>query len=170
MQKVEAKGIMRWGEELLMDPRGSPNLEMNNASDCDDKSVSVAAASASSKNNKAEVIKSKQRDHDLSGKRACGEDANLDRSSQLAEPHQLLPFRKARVSVRARSEAPLAAVHDGSTSYLSLRSQWSIKHLSSLTSSSRQPLIFKIEDRRVIFLCRAAREKKSLRGCRRPWL
>ncbi|XP_054803022.1 probable WRKY transcription factor 47 isoform X1 [Prosopis cineraria] len=121
MKKVEANGIV--AGKQLMDPQPSTNLEINNPSISDDKTQSSAPS------NNAEVM-SNQREHHLTkllGKRACPEDA-FDRSStqswessmstKLQESKRSdeqvsdqVAFRKARVSVRARSEAPL--ISDG---------------------------------------------------------
>ncbi|XP_028791401.1 probable WRKY transcription factor 47 isoform X2 [Neltuma alba] len=119
--KVGANGMV--SGKQLMDPQPSTHLDINDASISDDKTQSVSAPS-----NNAEVM-SNQREHHLTkllGKRAFPEDC-FDRSSQSWESSittklqeskrsdeqvsDQVPFRKARVSVRARSEAPL--ISDG---------------------------------------------------------
>lgn len=118
-QKVEEIGII--SAQQFMDPLPSTNLDIKDASVSDDKTPELSVSVPS---NNAEIM-SKQRDHHLTkllGKRACPED-DFDRSSQSwssskspklqeSKPRDeqvadQIPFRKARVSVRARSEAPL---------------------------------------------------------------
>ena len=111
--------------QKLVDPHPCPKLDINDASVSDDKTDREVSISPL---NNAEIM-SKEHDHHLTklhlGKQACPDPAEdvLDRSSsqswgsckspnlEESKPGEQvageLPFRKARVSVRARSEAPL---------------------------------------------------------------
>ena len=103
--------------QQFMDPRPSAALDINEPSAADDKTQELSASPA----NTMEVV-SKERDHQMiqvPGKHVSVEDGT-DRTSQSwgspkspkvdqsknEEQVSDVPFRKARVSVRARSEAP----------------------------------------------------------------
>ena len=112
-------------QQFMPDPRPSTNLDTNNRSVSEDDKTQELSVSPS---NATMEVMSKQRDHPLTklvGKQACfAEDGNFDQSFQswgsskspklddsksINDQEQVaeIPFRKARVSVRARSEAPL---------------------------------------------------------------
>ncbi|KAK8636144.1 hypothetical protein V6N13_004852 [Hibiscus sabdariffa] len=109
--------------QQFMDPRPSAALDVNEPSGSDDKTRELAA----SPENTMEVI-SKERDHRLlhstPGKNVSVDDGSdqtseswgslkspkIDQSKNEDQASEV-PFRKARVSVRARSEAPL--ISDG---------------------------------------------------------
>ena len=116
-EQVEGNGIMS-GKEVR-----DPQPSTNDASISDDKAQSVSAPS-----NNAEVMSTQHDHHHLTkllGERACPEDA-FDRSCQSRESSMRNKFhdskissdeqvsdqvlRKARVSVRARSEAPMVYI------------------------------------------------------------
>ncbi|XP_039047891.1 probable WRKY transcription factor 47 isoform X2 [Hibiscus syriacus] len=102
--------------QQFMDPRPSTALDVNEPSVSDDKTAS--------QENTMEVV-SNERDHrmgqNMPGKHVSIDDGGTDQSSQSWGSHKSpkldqsksedqgseVPFRKARVSVRARSEAPL---------------------------------------------------------------
>lgn len=107
--------------QQFMDPRPSAALNVNEPSVSDDKTRELSASPA----NTAEVI-SKELDHPLTknnipGKQVSNSEDGAETSQSWGSPkspkldHQPkndeqvseVPFRKARVSVRARSEAPL---------------------------------------------------------------
>ncbi|XP_006492428.2 probable WRKY transcription factor 47 isoform X2 [Citrus sinensis] len=111
--------------QQFMDPRPSAALNVNEPSVSDDKTRELSASPA----NTAEVI-SKELDHPLTknnipGKQVSNSEDGAETSQSWGSPkspkldHQPkndeqvseVPFRKARVSVRARSEAPL--ISDG---------------------------------------------------------
>ncbi|XP_054779144.1 probable WRKY transcription factor 47 isoform X2 [Prosopis cineraria] len=106
-KNVEANGMLS-GQQAL-DPRQSTKLDMNN-SVSDDMTQQELSVSPSSNN--AELM-SKQRDHHyhhqspkLPGKQAtCPENNSKSQDSKSEEQKPDIHFRKARVSVRARSEA-----------------------------------------------------------------
>ncbi|KAJ6400865.1 hypothetical protein OIU84_016317 [Salix udensis] len=101
----------------FMDPRPRPpvTLDVNDPSVSDEKTPEVVVSSTNTVETKSQML----------GKRASVEDAGLDQTSQSwgspkspklehEKPDEQIPevpFRKARVSVRARSEAPL--ISDG---------------------------------------------------------
>lgn len=104
--------------QQFMDPRPSTALDVNAPSASDDKTQELSVSPV----NTMEVV-SKERDHQMTripGKHVSVEDGT-DRTSQSwgspkspkveqsknEEQVSEVPFRKARVSVRARSEAPL---------------------------------------------------------------
>lgn len=118
-QKVEANGILS-GQQLL-DPRPSTNIDVNEVSVSDDKSPELSVSPSS---NNVEVM-SNQREHHhqltkLLGKQAAyPEDSSQSwgssktpklHDSKNEEQNADIPFRKARVSVRARSEAPTVLI------------------------------------------------------------
>ncbi|KAI9082573.1 hypothetical protein K1719_035442 [Acacia pycnantha] len=112
-QKVEAKGMLS-GQQILLDPRPSTKLDVND-SVSDDKTRELSVSPSS---NNAEVM-TKQHDHHhhhqspkLHGKQAaCPQNISKPRDLESQEPKADSHFRKARVSVRARSEALL--ISDG---------------------------------------------------------
>ncbi|KAE8662421.1 putative WRKY transcription factor 47-like isoform X2 [Hibiscus syriacus] len=111
--------------QQFMDPRPSAPLDVNEPSVSDDKTQELSAAS---QENAMEVV-SNERDHrmvqSMPGKHVSIDDGGTDQSSQSwgslkspkldqsksEEQGSEVPFRKARVSIRARSEAPL--ISDG---------------------------------------------------------
>ncbi|XP_038995857.1 probable WRKY transcription factor 47 isoform X2 [Hibiscus syriacus] len=111
--------------QQFMDPRASAALDVNEPSVSDDKTQELSTAS---QENAMEVV-SNERDHrmvqSIPGKHVSIDDGGTDQSSQSwgllkspkldqsksEEQGSEVPFRKARVSVRARSEAPL--ISDG---------------------------------------------------------
>nr|WGV38200.1 WRKY [Loropetalum chinense var. rubrum] len=113
-------------QQLIMDPRSSTGLDVNDPTVSDDKTQEL---SVSPINNNTTEVMSKERDHHIShqipGKQTSSTEDGPDRSSQSwgsakspkldhaksEEQVSEVPFRKARVSVRARSEAPL--ISDG---------------------------------------------------------
>lgn len=127
VQNVEENGMM--SGQKTVGPQACTKLDVNDASASNDKTDREVSASPS---NNAEVV-SKKHDHHLTnnkpnlGKQVCPDPAEdvVDRSSsqswgsskgpkleeeaktgeQVAADH--IPFRKARVSVRARSEATM---------------------------------------------------------------
>ncbi|XP_028770978.1 probable WRKY transcription factor 47 isoform X1 [Neltuma alba] len=112
-QKVDANGMLS-GQEKILDPRASTKLHVNNSVSDVDKTGELSVSPSS---NNAEVM-SKQRDHrsyqspKLHGKEAaCPENVSTSQDLKSEEPKADLHFRKARVSVRARSEALL--ISDG---------------------------------------------------------
>ncbi|CAK7348545.1 unnamed protein product [Dovyalis caffra] len=100
--------------QRIMDPRPSATLDVNDPSVSDEKTHEVLVSPTNTAETKSQIL----------GKRASVEDG-LDQTSQSwgspkstklehEKPDEQLPevpFRKARVSVRARSEAPL--ISDG---------------------------------------------------------
>ncbi|XWS46374.1 hypothetical protein CRYUN_Cryun14cG0060000 [Craigia yunnanensis] len=108
--------------QQFMDPRSSAALDVNEPSASDDKTHELSASPA----NTMEVV-SKERDHQMiqvSGKHVSVEDGTDQTSQTWGSPKSQkidqskndeqvseAPFKKARVSVRARSEAPL--ISDG---------------------------------------------------------
>ncbi|TKY61645.1 WRKY transcription factor 42 [Spatholobus suberectus] len=126
-QNTESQGMV--SGQKFVDPRPCRKLDVNDASVSDDKTDREVSVSRS---NNAEVMSKTHDDPQLTklnlGKHVCPDAAEdvLDRSSsqswgspkleeepKTAEqvPADQIPFRKARVSVRARSEAPL--ISDG---------------------------------------------------------
>ncbi|KAF3976214.1 hypothetical protein ACB098_10G137500 [Castanea mollissima] len=124
-QKVEPNGMssQRISAQQIMDTRPSTALDVNDPSVSDDNKTQELSVSLS---NTMEVM-SKERDRHMikvPRKQTCTEDG-LDQSSQSwgspkspkldeakgEEQAPEVPFRKARVSVRARSDAPL--ISDG---------------------------------------------------------
>ncbi|KAJ6723239.1 WRKY TRANSCRIPTION FACTOR 36-RELATED [Salix koriyanagi] len=121
--RVEQKGELNdtpssiMSAQHFMDPRPRPpvTLDVNDPSVSDDKTPEVLVSSTNTVETKSQML----------GKRASIEDAGLDQTSQSwgspkspklehEKPDEQIPevpFRKARVSVRARSEAPL--ISDG---------------------------------------------------------
>ncbi|KAK6239581.1 hypothetical protein QUC31_005050 [Theobroma cacao] len=123
-QKGAVNGMSSLTESVqqFMDPRPSTALDVNAPSASDDKTQELSVSPV----NTMEVV-SKERDHQMTripGKHVSVEDGT-DRTSQSwgspkspkveqsknEEQVSEVPFRKARVSVRARSEAPL--ISDG---------------------------------------------------------
>lgn len=123
-QKVEPNGMARHAlasAQQFIDPRPSAALDVNNPSVSDEKTQEVSV----SLSNTVEVMSKERNGRDHPGKQTCthedGADdqsfqclgstksPKLDESSKEEEEQvpELAPFRKARVSVRARSEAPL---------------------------------------------------------------
>jgi hypothetical protein len=124
-QKVEPNGIARHialaSAQQFIDPRPSAALDVNKPSVSDEKTQEVSV----SLSNTMEVMSKERNGRDHPGKQTCTEDGaddqssfqslgstkspKLDESSKEEEEQvpELAPFRKARVSVRARSEAPL---------------------------------------------------------------
>ncbi|XVE73546.1 hypothetical protein DITRI_Ditri11bG0127100 [Diplodiscus trichospermus] len=108
--------------QQFMDPRPSAALDVNEPSSSDDKTQELSASPA----NTAEVV-SKERDHQMiqiPGKHVSVQDGTDQKSQSWSSPKSPktdqsknedqvseVPFRKARVSVRARSEAP--SISDG---------------------------------------------------------
>ncbi|KAB2056593.1 hypothetical protein ES319_A11G112700v1 [Gossypium barbadense] len=103
----------------FMDPRPSAALDVNEPSASNDRTQDLSASPGKN----MEVV-SKEGEHQIPGKHASVEDGS-DKTSQSWRPTKCLkldhsnkeeqvsevPFRKARVSIRARSEAPL--ISDG---------------------------------------------------------
>lgn len=103
----------------FMDPRPSAALDVNEPSASDDKTQDLS----SSPGNNMEVVL-KEGDHQIPGKHASVEDGS-DQTSQSWRPTKCpkldhsnkeeqvshVPLRKARVSIRARSEAPLVCIY-----------------------------------------------------------
>ncbi|KAJ4727928.1 putative WRKY family transcription factor [Melia azedarach] len=121
-QKVELDGMSSslMSAQQFMDPRPSAALNVNDPSVSDDKTAREVSVSPA---NTAEVI-SKEHEHPMikiPGKQAFNKEDGGDQTSQSwgsprspnldqaknEEQASEAPFRKARVSVRARSEAPL---------------------------------------------------------------
>ncbi|KAJ9696827.1 hypothetical protein PVL29_008837 [Vitis rotundifolia] len=112
------------GTRQLMDPRPSGGLDINEASVSDEKNQEGSVSPA----NTMEVMSNESEHHKIpsAGKKTCfgdGPDQGSTHSwgspksptvldpSKSEEQASEVPFRKARVSVRARSEAPL--ISDG---------------------------------------------------------
>lgn len=108
------------GTRQLMDPRPSGGLDINEASVSDEKNQEGSVSPA----NTTEVMSNESEHHKIpsAGKKTCfgeGPDQGSTHSwgspksptvldpSKSEEQASEVPFRKARVSVRARSEAPL---------------------------------------------------------------
>lgn len=111
--------------QQFMDPRPSATLDVNEPSASDDKTQEL---SASPDQNNMEVVSKEREQRQImiqnSGKHVSVEQEATDRTSQSwgspkspkldhlsknEEQVSEVPFRKARVSVRARSEAPLVS-------------------------------------------------------------
>lgn len=124
-QKVELDGMSSslMSAQQFMDPRPSAALNVNDPSVSDDKTAREVSVSPA---NTAEVI-SKEHEHPMikiPGKQAFNKEDGGDQTSQSwgsprspnldqaknEEQASEAPFRKARVSVRARSEAPLVRI------------------------------------------------------------
>lgn len=130
-QNMEANGMV--SRQIPVDPKRCTQIDANDASVSDDKTVHREVISVSPSNNNIGEVMSKKRDHDHDihltklnlGKQSCPDvpapenDDVPDRSSSQSwgsskNPkleEQEPPCRKARVSVRARSEAPLVCIY-----------------------------------------------------------
>lgn len=122
-QKVVPNGMSRHmvSAQQFIDPRPSAAFDVNNnPSASDDKTTQELSGSLS---NTMEVMSVERSGHinKVPGKQTCTEDGldqsfrslgstkspKLDETKDEEQVPELVPFRKARVSVRARSEAPL---------------------------------------------------------------
>ncbi|KAK8630857.1 hypothetical protein V6N13_079628 [Hibiscus sabdariffa] len=92
--------------QQLMDPRPSAALDVNEPSGSDDKTQELSA----SQENTMEVVSIKDGADQTSQSWGSLKSPKLDQSKNEEQASEA-PFRKARVSVRARSEAPL--ISDG---------------------------------------------------------
>lgn len=121
-QKVVPNGMSRHmvSAQQLTDPRPSAALDVNNNPSASDDKTQELSASLS---NTMEVMSVERSGHmnKVPGKQTSTEDGldqsfrnlgstkspKLDETKDEEQVPELVPFRKARVSVRARSEAPL---------------------------------------------------------------
>ncbi|KAK9282432.1 hypothetical protein L1049_005349 [Liquidambar formosana] len=122
MDEVNGMPSPKFSSRQLMDPRPSTGLDVNDPIDSDDKTQEVSV----SPTNTMEVMSKERENHayHIGGKQTASEDGPDQTSQSWGSPKSPkldhvksedqvpeVPFRKARVSVRARSEAPL--ISDG---------------------------------------------------------